>query len=137
MDDYDEYEDLRRALSPNAHLEQHEQHVERQNFDPTPRYHLPEEELGQTYSDQEDSFDPETVKFDEKYDEERYDLEEEEEYKFEGGFGLPPATRQLRRNKTNRRVQLTKGNLVLDCLIPTRLAGFLPRKDADEFKYTR
>lgn len=43
----------------------------------------------------------------------------------------------LRRNRTNRIVKLTAGNLVLDCAIPTRLAGFLPRKDEDEFGFTR
>lgn len=56
---------------------------------------------------------------------------------YEGGFGAPPPTAQLRRNKTNRRVKLTQGNLILDCLIPTRLAGFLPRTEDDEFKYSR
>lgn len=56
---------------------------------------------------------------------------------YEGAFGLPPSTAQLRRNKTNRRVKLTHGNLILDCLIPTRLQGFLPRTDDDEFKCSR
>ncbi|KAL8292822.1 hypothetical protein RQP46_000516 [Phenoliferia psychrophenolica] len=57
---------------------------------------------------------------------------------FAGGFGAPPETAQLRRNRTllRRRIKLTEGNLVLDCAIPTRLAGFLPRKDDEEFKYT-
>lgn len=56
---------------------------------------------------------------------------------FAGGFGAPPQTRQLRRNLTNRRVKLTQGNLVLDCAVPTRLKGFLPRKGDDEFELTR
>lgn len=56
---------------------------------------------------------------------------------YEGGFGAPPPTAQIRRNKTNRRVKLTQGNLILDCLIPTRLAGFLPRTEDEEFKYSR
>lgn len=43
----------------------------------------------------------------------------------------------LRRNLTNRRVKLTAGNLILDCAVPTRLLGFLPRKSEDEFKLTR
>jgi len=38
---------------------------------------------------------------------------------------------------TNRRVKLTEGNLVIECQIPTRLAGFLPRKGEDEFMQTR
>ncbi|KAI5479650.1 glycosyltransferase family 2 protein [Pseudohyphozyma bogoriensis] len=56
---------------------------------------------------------------------------------FMGGFGRPPSTAQLRRNKTKRRIKLTDGNLVLDCAIPTRLMGFLPRKDEEEFRYSR
>ncbi|GAA5942835.1 uncharacterized protein JCM15063_002808 [Sporobolomyces koalae] len=58
---------------------------------------------------------------------------------YKGGFGAPP-TRQsahTRRNMTNRRVKLTEGNLVIECQIPTRLAGFLPRKSEDEFLHTR
>ncbi|BGP17939.1 hypothetical protein JCM10213_003947 [Rhodosporidiobolus nylandii] len=57
---------------------------------------------------------------------------------FQGGFGAPPATAHLRRkNLTQRRVKLTEGNLVIPCAIPTRLLGFLPRKDSDEFTQTR
>ncbi|ORY83474.1 chitin synthase-domain-containing protein [Leucosporidium creatinivorum] len=56
---------------------------------------------------------------------------------FVGGFGAPPTTAILRRNLTNRRVKLTAGNLILDCAVPTRLLGFLPRKSEDEFKLTR
>ena len=49
-------------------------------------------------------------------------------------FGPVPTGRLLRRNKTKKRVALTHGNLVLDCPIPSRLNGFLPRKDAEEFR---
>ncbi|BGP41655.1 Chitin synthase, class 3 [Rhodotorula kratochvilovae] len=57
---------------------------------------------------------------------------------FKGGFGAPPTTAHLRRkNLQNRRVKLTEGNLVIPCAIPTRLLGFLPRKDGDEFTQTR
>ncbi|GAA5898385.1 hypothetical protein JCM6882_000142, partial [Rhodosporidiobolus microsporus] len=57
---------------------------------------------------------------------------------FQGGFGAPPPTAHLRRKHlTNRRVKLTEGNLVIPCAIPTRLLGFLPRKDSDEFTQTR
>ncbi|GAA5915714.1 chitin synthase CHS2 [Sporobolomyces salmoneus] len=56
---------------------------------------------------------------------------------YKGGFGAPPTTAHLRRNMTNRRVKLTEGNLVIECQIPTRLAGFLPRKGEDEFMQTR
>ncbi|GAA5852276.1 hypothetical protein JCM9279_002486 [Rhodotorula babjevae] len=57
---------------------------------------------------------------------------------FAGGFGAPPTTAHLRRkNLQNRRVKLTEGNLVIPCAIPTRLLGFLPRKDGDEFTQTR
>lgn len=48
-----------------------------------------------------------------------------------------PVGAQPRRNRTSRRVKLTAGNLVLDCLVPTRLLGFLPRKEDDEMRYTR
>ncbi|GAA6038072.1 hypothetical protein JCM8097_007532 [Rhodosporidiobolus ruineniae] len=57
---------------------------------------------------------------------------------FQGGFGAPPPTAHLRRkNLRNRRVKLTEGNLVIPCAIPTRLLGFLPRKDGDEFTQSR
>lgn len=46
-------------------------------------------------------------------------------------------TAQLRRNKTKRRIKLTEGNLVLECAIPSRLSGFLPRKDEEEYRFTR
>lgn len=52
-------------------------------------------------------------------------------------FGPAPLGPQQRRNKTKKRVALTHGNLVLDCPIPTRLASFLPRKDAEEFRFMR
>lgn len=49
-----------------------------------------------------------------------------------------PQTAHLRRkNLQTRRVKLTDGNLVIPCAIPTRLLGFLPRKDGDEFTQTR
>ncbi|KAM0790029.1 Chitin synthase, class 3 [Microbotryomycetes sp. NB124-2] len=101
----------------------------------------------------EDSFEGDSEWIDEKrrplgggHDEhgrEVGDEEDEEEdmgspaMSFTGGFGAPPPTAHLRRNLTNRRVKLTQGNLVLDCAIPTRLAGFLPRKGDDEFTLTR
>ncbi|GAA6007454.1 uncharacterized protein JCM10292_002411 [Rhodotorula paludigena] len=57
---------------------------------------------------------------------------------YQGGFGAPPTTAHLRRkNLQTRRVKLTDGNLVIPCAIPTRLLGFLPRKDGDEFTQTR
>jgi len=56
---------------------------------------------------------------------------------YKGGFGAPPDSAHLRRNLTNRRVKLTKGNLVIECQIPTRLSSFLPRKIQDEFLQTR
>ena len=83
---------------------------------------------------------------------------------FAGGFGAPPTVRPTphldlrtarpeervadprrplqtahlrRKNLQNRRVKLTEGNLVIPCAVPTRLLGFLPRKDGDEFVQTR
>ncbi|GAA6023247.1 hypothetical protein JCM10207_005221 [Rhodosporidiobolus poonsookiae] len=57
---------------------------------------------------------------------------------YHGEFGTPPAAATARRNNlTNRRVKLTEGNLVIPCAIPTRLLGFLPRKDGDEFTQSR
>ncbi|KAH8925578.1 glycosyltransferase family 2 protein [Atractiella rhizophila] len=43
----------------------------------------------------------------------------------------------LRRNKTKKRIALTDGNLIMDLPIPTRLAGFLPRKGEEEFTTMR
>ncbi|KAK4051051.1 Chitin synthase, class 3 [Microbotryomycetes sp. JL201] len=96
----------------------------------------------------EDSFEGDSEWIDEKQrplgNEHQVDEGEDEEedmgspaMSFTGGFGAPPPTAHLRRNLTNRRVKLTQGNLVLDCAIPTRLAGFLPRKGDDEFMLTR
>jgi chitin synthase len=51
-------------------------------------------------------------------------------------LGLAPA-RQLRRYNTKKRVQLVRGNLVLDCPCPTRLLQAVPRKDAKEFTHMR
>lgn len=51
-------------------------------------------------------------------------------------FG-PAPTVQLRRNRTKRRIGLTAGNLVIDAPIPSRLAGFLPRKGTEEFDKMR
>lgn len=36
-----------------------------------------------------------------------------------------------------REVKLVRGNLVLDCPVPTKLYSFLPRRDHDEFVYMR
>jgi hypothetical protein len=52
-------------------------------------------------------------------------------------FGPAPSHPMLRRNKTKKRIALTNGNLVLDLPIPTRLAGFLPRKGEEEFMTMR
>ncbi|KAK4051671.1 Chitin synthase, class 3 [Microbotryomycetes sp. JL221] len=99
----------------------------------------------------EDSFEGDSEWIDEKrrplvghddYEDGRDGVDDEEDIgspaiSFTGGFGAPPPTAHLRRNLTNRRVKLTQGNLVLDCAVPTRLAGFLPRKGDDEFMLTR
>ena len=52
-------------------------------------------------------------------------------------FGPAPTHPILRRNKTKKRIALTHGNVVLDCPVPTRLKGFLPRKDEEEFLFMR
>lgn len=51
----------------------------------------------------------------------------------------PPDAPQPRRHKSisRKQVKLVKGNLVLDCPIPTKLYSFLPRRDSDEFVYMR
>ncbi|KAK9468701.1 chitin synthase-domain-containing protein [Lipomyces arxii] len=36
-----------------------------------------------------------------------------------------------------KQVRLVRGNLVLDCPVPTKLYSFLPRRDNDEFTYMR
>jgi chitin synthase len=51
-------------------------------------------------------------------------------------LGLAPQ-RQVRRYNTTRRVQLVRGNLVLDCPCSTRLLAAVPRKDGKEFTHMR
>lgn len=50
-----------------------------------------------------------------------------------------PVKAQPRRHKsmTRKEVKLVRGNLVLDCPVPTKLYSFLPRRDNDEFVYMR
>lgn len=50
-----------------------------------------------------------------------------------------PLKAQPRRHKSMSRkeVQLVRGNLILDCPVPTKLYSFLPRRDNDEFVYMR
>lgn len=50
-----------------------------------------------------------------------------------------PLKAQPRRNKSmaRREVKLVRGNLVLDCPVPTKLYQLLPRRDHDEFTYMR
>ncbi|KAK9480007.1 chitin synthase-domain-containing protein [Lipomyces japonicus] len=50
-----------------------------------------------------------------------------------------PATAQPRRHRSiaRKQVRLVRGNLVLDCPVPTKLYSFLPRRDNDEFTYMR
>ncbi|KAI8636718.1 chitin synthase 2 [Parasitella parasitica] len=45
--------------------------------------------------------------------------------------------RQPRRYKTTKRVKLTRGNLVLDCPVPTRYLQAVPLKDSKEFTHMR
>nr|ANG56502.1 chitin synthase class I [Ustilago esculenta] len=53
-------------------------------------------------------------------------------------FGPAPARgAQLRRHKTKKNVRLTKGNLILDCPVPTKLQTFLTRRLEDEFTTMR
>lgn len=49
----------------------------------------------------------------------------------------PVPMRQARRYKTTKKVQLTQGNLVLDCPIPSKLLDVLPKKNGDEFTTMR
>ncbi|CAO3670727.1 unnamed protein product [Rhizopus stolonifer] len=51
-------------------------------------------------------------------------------------YGQAP-TRQPRRYKTTRQVKLTKGNLVLDCPVPTTYLNDVPIKDGKEFTHMR
>lgn len=52
-------------------------------------------------------------------------------------WGAPPEGRALRRNRTKKRVALTRGNLVIDRPIPNRLLSFLPRRGEEEFEMMR
>ncbi|KAM0756035.1 hypothetical protein T439DRAFT_320725 [Meredithblackwellia eburnea MCA 4105] len=88
------------------------------------------------------SFDGDEWQEKQRLDEEKrqYDLEHDLNspvLSYEGVYGEAPPGAQLRRNKTKRRIKLTEGNLVLDCAIPSRLSGFLPRKDDEEFRFSR
>ncbi|KAG0749821.1 hypothetical protein G6F57_002962 [Rhizopus arrhizus] len=51
-------------------------------------------------------------------------------------YGQAPR-RQPRRYKTTRQVKLTKGNLVLDCPVPTAYLKDVPIKDGKEFTHMR
>jgi chitin synthase len=51
-------------------------------------------------------------------------------------YGQAPV-RQPRRYKTTKRVELFKGNLVLDCPVPTKLLSMVPRSDEREFTHMR
>ncbi|CEG66965.1 Putative Chitin synthase 1 [Rhizopus microsporus] len=51
-------------------------------------------------------------------------------------YGQAPR-RQPRRFKTTRQVKLTKGNLVLDCPVPTAYLNDVPIKDGKEFTHMR
>ncbi|ORX47248.1 chitin synthase 2 [Hesseltinella vesiculosa] len=51
-------------------------------------------------------------------------------------YGSAPS-RQPRRFKTTRKVKLTRGNLVLDCPVPTRYLQAVPLKDTKEFTHMR
>ena len=52
-------------------------------------------------------------------------------------YGPAPEHPVARRNKTKKSIPLTHGNVVIDCPIPTKLMGFLPRKDQEEFRFMR
>ncbi|KAI7874287.1 chitin synthase 1 [Lichtheimia hyalospora FSU 10163] len=51
-------------------------------------------------------------------------------------YGEAPR-RQPRRYKTTRKVKLTRGNLVLDCPVPTRYLQAVPIKEGKEFTHMR
>ncbi|KAI8376085.1 chitin synthase 1 [Radiomyces spectabilis] len=51
-------------------------------------------------------------------------------------YGEAPR-RQPRRYKTTRKVKLTRGNLVLDCPVPSRYLQSVPIKDSKEFTHMR
>ncbi|KAF7728325.1 Chitin synthase, class 1 [Apophysomyces ossiformis] len=51
-------------------------------------------------------------------------------------YGEAPR-RQPRRYKTTRKVKLTRGNLVLDCPVPSRYLQAVPIKDTKEFTHMR
>lgn len=50
-----------------------------------------------------------------------------------------PSKAQPRRHKSmvRKEVELVRGNLILDCPVPTKLYSFLPRRDNDEFTFMR
>ncbi|KAK9454278.1 chitin synthase-domain-containing protein [Dipodascopsis uninucleata] len=54
-------------------------------------------------------------------------------------FEAVPFNAQPRRHRAiaRKQVRLVRGNLVLDCPVPTKLYSFLPRRDSDEFTYMR
>jgi chitin synthase len=56
-------------------------------------------------------------------------------------YGPAPDGAQARRGRealmSRKQVQLTNGELVLECKIPTKLLGFLPRRSSTEFTHMR
>lgn len=127
MEQVDDYADILRALSPGYDAPRSPR-----RYDAAPSYARQDVEQGDY--DNQHSFDGPDEDEDEKYRDSPDTLHSE----FEGRFGRPVTNvPHVRRNNTRRTVQLTKGNLVLDCEIPTRLGDFLPRKDEPEFLQTR
>ncbi|ANB12885.1 chitin synthase CHS2 [Sugiyamaella lignohabitans] len=53
-------------------------------------------------------------------------------------YELPDKAHPRRHKSMSRKeVKLVRGNLILDCPVPTKLYSFLPRRDNDEFVYMR
>ncbi|GAA5991239.1 hypothetical protein JCM11641_004030 [Rhodosporidiobolus odoratus] len=136
---------MRDTFRPQSQLrhEIHDPDMEVHLESPTPRYSPGLRGAGEYDDYGEEVKDP--ADFEESFEAARGEEEEHDgsditgsPATFQGGFGAPPVTAQLRRkNLTQRRVKLTEGNLVIPCAIPTRLLGFLPRKDGDEFTQSR
>lgn len=77
------------------------------------------------------------------HDEEEYDEEDDSDAHSVATVAShlyeAPLQAQPRRHKSmaRKKVKLVRGNLVLDCPVPTKLYSFLPRRDNDEFVYMR
>lgn len=118
---------------------------------PQPNFYPPPQEQSQGYAYDDDSDDYETISDDEESfvenDEygEYYEHDDDDDARsLSSGqtlssevYEAPKAQPRRHKSMSRKEVQLVRGNLILDCPVPTKLYSFLPRRDNDEFVYMR